>query len=117
MEGRHRKHRTNVVAGGLKQKGIIHYGLAANRQNPFAGALHDAVFNTWRRTSGQLLFWVPPILLGYYAMDWAIHRCVVWPLARGQRGALGCNILMSCRNHYLYSKAGRAEFADSGEEE
>ncbi|KAI4600765.1 ubiquinol--cytochrome-c reductase subunit 8 [Pestalotiopsis sp. 9143b] len=77
--------------GGLKQKGIITYGLSSNRQNPVAGAAHDAIFNTWRRISKQILYVAPPFIGFYYAMEWATHR-----------------------NHYLNSKQGRAEF---GEEE
>ncbi|KAK3327098.1 cytochrome b-c1 complex subunit 8 [Cercophora scortea] len=75
--------------GGMKQKGIITYGLSPNRQNPFAGAAHDAVFNTWRRFSAQVFYWAPPMIAGYYLMDWAVHR-----------------------NEYLNSKAGRAEMGD-----
>jgi ubiquinol-cytochrome c reductase subunit 8 len=60
--------------GGLKQKGIITYGLSANRQNPFAGAAHDAVFNTWRRFSKQVLYVAPPFVFFYYVMNWAIDR-------------------------------------------
>ncbi|KAI1862607.1 hypothetical protein JX265_002773 [Neoarthrinium moseri] len=78
--------------GGMKQKGIITYGLSSNRQNPVAGAAHAAVFNTWRRFSKQILYVAPPMIFFYYAMDWAIHR-----------------------NHYLNSKQGRAEFADAEE--
>jgi hypothetical protein len=55
----------------FNQKGIITYGLAPNRQNPFAGAAHDAVFNTWRRVSSQVLYWLPSAIIGYYAMEWA----------------------------------------------
>ncbi len=70
--------------GGMKQKGIITYGVAPNRQNPFAGAAHDAIFNTWRRFSAQVLYWAPPMIVGYYAMNWAIERyrlppCFVTP--------------------------------------
>ncbi|KAI1439641.1 cytochrome b-c1 complex subunit 8 [Annulohypoxylon stygium] len=68
------------------QKGIITYSISSNRQNLFAGATHDAVFNTWRRFSKQVLYWAPPMLGAYYAMDWAIKR-----------------------NEYLNSKVGRAE--------
>ncbi|KAI2772739.1 cytochrome b-c1 complex subunit 8 [Daldinia loculata] len=74
----------------IPQRGIITYGLSPNRQNIFAGAAHDAVFNTWRRFSAQVLYWAPLLLGAYYAMDWAIRR-----------------------NEYLNSKAGRAEFAGS----
>ncbi|KAK3365668.1 cytochrome b-c1 complex subunit 8 [Lasiosphaeria ovina] len=76
--------------GGLKQKGIVTYGISMNRQNPLAGTFHDAIFNTWRRFSGQVLYWAPPAIAGYYIVSWAIER-----------------------NEYLNSKAGRAEFADS----
>ncbi|RDA90476.1 hypothetical protein CP533_3046 [Ophiocordyceps camponoti-saundersi (nom. inval.)] len=76
--------------GGTKQKGIIHYGISANRQNPFAGAGHDAVFNTFRRTRSQIAYWLLPIIGGYYIMNWAIER-----------------------NEYFNSKAGRAEFGDA----
>lgn len=93
--------------GSKPQKGIITFGLAANRQNPFAGAFHDAIFNTWRRFSSQVLYVAPPILVGYYAMNWAIERCeVVLAEDRTQTLTIG-------RNHYLNSKAGLAEFADS----
>ncbi|KAI1777252.1 UcrQ-domain-containing protein [Hypoxylon cercidicola] len=73
----------------LPQKGIITYGVSANRQNVLAGAGHDAVFNTWRRFHTQVFYWAPPLLAAYYAMDWAIKR-----------------------NEYLNSKAGRAEFKE-----
>ncbi|KAH8171401.1 ucrQ family protein [Sarocladium implicatum] len=78
--------------GGAKQKGIVYYGLSANRQNPFAGAGHDAVFNVFRRTKNQIFFWLPPLVAGYYLIQWANER-----------------------NEYLNSKAGRAEFADEEE--
>ncbi|KAK4179866.1 cytochrome b-c1 complex subunit 8 [Triangularia setosa] len=74
--------------GGMKQKGIVSYGIAPNRQKPLAGAFHDAIFNTWRRFSTQVVYWAPPMIAGYYVMNWAIER-----------------------NEYLNSKAGRAEFA------
>ncbi|KAK1756840.1 cytochrome b-c1 complex subunit 8 [Echria macrotheca] len=75
--------------GGMKQKGIITYGISNNRQNPFAGAFHDAVFNTARRVRAQILYIAPPVIGAYLLMDWATKR-----------------------NEYLNSKAGRAEFAD-----
>ncbi|KAG5949250.1 ubiquinol--cytochrome-c reductase subunit 8 [Claviceps pazoutovae] len=78
--------------GGFKQKGIIHYGISANRQNPMAGAFHDAIFNTFRRTKGQILYWLPPMIAAYGLLNWATER-----------------------NHYLNSKAGRAEFGDEEE--
>ncbi|PKS07740.1 hypothetical protein jhhlp_006348 [Lomentospora prolificans] len=75
--------------GGQPQKGIITYGLSANRQNPLAHTAHDAVFNLWRRFYTQVFFWAPAGIAGYLVLDWANKR-----------------------NHYLNSKAGRAEFAD-----
>ncbi|KAI0164261.1 ubiquinol-cytochrome c reductase complex ubiquinone-binding protein [Hypoxylon sp. FL1284] len=75
--------------GGMPQKGIISYTLSANKQNPFAGAAQAAVFNTWRRFSGQVLYFAPPMIFFYYAMSWATDR-----------------------NHYLNSKAGRQEFEE-----
>lgn len=60
--------------GSLPQKGIIHYGIAQNRQNPLAGTLNAAVFNTFRRTRGQILYWGVPLLIGYELMQWATER-------------------------------------------
>ncbi len=65
---------TEYSTGGSKQKGIISYGIAPNRQFPLAGVAHDAVFNTWRRFSSQVLYWAPPFIAGYYIMNWAIDR-------------------------------------------
>ncbi|PBP20289.1 ubiquinol-cytochrome c reductase complex ubiquinone-binding protein [Diplocarpon rosae] len=77
--------------GSQPQKGIASYSLSANAQRPLAGAFHAAIFNTWRRFSNQVLYFAPPLIVGYLAMQWAVER-----------------------NEYLNSKAGRAEF---GEEE
>ncbi|KAI0912076.1 cytochrome b-c1 complex subunit 8 [Ustulina deusta] len=76
--------------GSQKQRGIITYSISQNRQNPLAGTAHDAIFNTWRRFSKQVLYFAPPFVAFYYAMSWATER-----------------------NHYLNSKEGRKEFADS----
>jgi hypothetical protein len=65
---------TTWASGGQKQKGIVDYGISANRQNPFAGAGHDAVFNTFRRAKGQVFYWVPPMVIGYYLLSWATER-------------------------------------------
>lgn len=59
-----------------KQKGIVTYGMSPNRQNPLAGTAHAAVFNTWRRFKGQVLYVVPPFLVAYYVMNWATERLV-----------------------------------------
>jgi len=60
--------------GSPTQKGIITYSLSANRQNPLAGTLHAAIFNTFRRTRQQIFFWGPPMLIAYSAMNWAAER-------------------------------------------
>jgi len=60
----------------MKQKGIVSYGIANNRQNPLAGTFHDAIFNTWRRFYGQVFYIAPPMVVGYYVLNWAIERYV-----------------------------------------
>ena len=60
--------------GSQTQKGISSYSLSPNRQAPLAGAAHAAVFNTFRRTRNQILFWLPPLLVAYAAMEWAIEK-------------------------------------------
>jgi ubiquinol-cytochrome c reductase subunit 8 len=75
-----------LSTGGRPQKGIITYGLSPNRQNPFAGAAHDAVFNTWRRFSAQVLYFAPPFIAGYYLMHWATERYGFIPLSACEDG-------------------------------
>lgn len=58
----------------MTQKGVTSYSLSPNRQNPLAGAAHAAVFNTFRRTRHQILYWLPSMLIGYAAMQWAIEK-------------------------------------------
>jgi len=57
-----------------KAKGLITYTMSANMQRPLAGALHNAIFNTWRRTMGQVLYVVPPFVVAYFLVDWANER-------------------------------------------
>ncbi|RYO90685.1 hypothetical protein DL766_006174 [Monosporascus sp. MC13-8B] len=95
--------------GGMKQRGIITYAMSPNRQNPLAGATHAAIFNSWRRFRFQVLYWAPPLVFFYYAMNWATERygyatremCVTEPETDSRR------------NEYLNSKAGRKEFGGS----
>ncbi|TKA83323.1 Cytochrome b-c1 complex subunit 8 [Friedmanniomyces simplex] len=75
--------------GSAPQKGIVTYSISPNRQNPLAGTASAAVFNTFRRTRGQILYVVVPLLVAYETMQWAIER-----------------------NEYLNSKEGRAEYAE-----
>jgi hypothetical protein len=60
--------------GSQTQKGIVTYAVSPNRQDPMAGAVKNAVFNTYRRTYHQILYWLPPLVLGYVLMDWATER-------------------------------------------
>jgi ubiquinol-cytochrome c reductase subunit 8 len=65
---------TNSSKEVPKQKAIAIYTLCANRQNPLAGAAHNAVFNTARRCRGQFWFVVPPFVVAYWLMGWAEER-------------------------------------------
>ncbi|KAI4142290.1 MAG: hypothetical protein L6R39_005001 [Caloplaca ligustica] len=60
--------------GSPTQRGIITYALSANRQKPFAGAMHSAIFNTYRRCKAQFLFVVPPFAGAYMLMNWAVEK-------------------------------------------
>ncbi|RKF62948.1 Cytochrome b-c1 complex subunit 8 [Erysiphe neolycopersici] len=89
--GKYGKYIGNWGYFGLqKQKGVASYALSANNQRPFAGALHAAIFNTWRRFSAQVLYVAPPFIIAYSALQWAIER-----------------------NEYLNSKEGRMEYSDT----
>lgn len=39
-----------------------------------AGAYYNAFFNVYRRTYHQVLYWLPPLVLGYVLMEWATER-------------------------------------------
>lgn len=52
------------------------YGLSHNRQKPLGGVVNAAVFNTFRRTRQQILYWATPMIAGYSLMHWAIERWV-----------------------------------------
>ena len=65
---------TKTRTEGQTQRGIIHYGLAQNRQNPLAGTFNAAIFNTFRRTRHQILYWAVPLLIAYEGMQWATER-------------------------------------------
>ncbi|EAU39196.1 conserved hypothetical protein [Aspergillus terreus NIH2624] len=79
---------------------IATYSLSANRQRPLAGAFNAAIFNTFRRFRHQVLYVVPPFVIAYSAMNWAVEKYV--------------NLLMVIRNEYLNSKPGR--LAEGGHE-
>jgi ubiquinol-cytochrome c reductase subunit 8 len=78
--------------GSPTQKNVITYSMSANRLNPMSGIIHSAIFNTFRRTRNQFLYWVPPLLIAYLTMDWAVERYVfTLGLGTGTAGqAIGC---------------------------
>ncbi|RAO66138.1 uncharacterized protein BHQ10_002150 [Talaromyces amestolkiae] len=90
--------KNGIFAGGFgalgcptPQRGIAAYTISPNRQNPLAGTLHAAIFNTFRRFRHQVLYFAPPFIIAYAAMNWAVEE-----------------------NEYLNSKPGR--LAHGGEE-
>ncbi|KAF9436439.1 hypothetical protein BGZ76_003970 [Entomortierella beljakovae] len=56
--------------GAPKQRGIAVYSLSPYEQRAFAGAAHQAIFNTFRRFSGQVFYIGVPIALGYSIFSW-----------------------------------------------
>ncbi|KAL4779461.1 cytochrome b-c1 complex subunit 8 [Aspergillus varians] len=77
--------------GCVTPQRVTTYSVSPNRQRPFAGAGHAAFFNTFRRFRHQVLYVVPPFIVAYSVMNWAIER-----------------------NEFLNSKPGR--LLDGGEE-
>ena len=63
-----------ALAGCPTPQRIATYSLSPDRQRPFAGAAHAAIFNTFRRFRHQVLYVVPPFVVAYAAMEWAIER-------------------------------------------
>lgn len=62
------------ISGCPTPQKITTYSLSANRQRPLAGTLRAAFFNTFRRSKNQALYVVPPFVIAYAAMNWAIER-------------------------------------------
>ncbi|KAK3080078.1 hypothetical protein LTS18_003190 [Coniosporium uncinatum] len=60
--------------GSQPQKGMASYSLSPNRQRPLAGTMDSAVFNTFRRGRNQFLYVIPPFIIAYATMQWAIER-------------------------------------------
>ena len=73
-----------ATTGSQTQKGIVSYALSNNRQRPLAGVVHAAIFNTFRRASAQVLYVVPPFVLAYSLMQWAIERYIYTIIYWGQ---------------------------------
>jgi ubiquinol-cytochrome c reductase subunit 8 len=62
------------AAGGRGGKGTVTYSLSSNRLNPMAGCLKKGIPNIVRRAKSQVLYVVPPFVVAYYTMQWAIER-------------------------------------------
>ncbi|KAF9374524.1 ubiquinol--cytochrome-c reductase subunit 8 [Podila verticillata] len=56
--------------GAPKQRGIAIYALSPYEQRAFAGALHQAVFNTFRRVTGQAFYIAIPFGAAYGLYSW-----------------------------------------------
>ena len=50
--------------------------MSANRQRPFVGFFTTRTWNTVRRARNQVLYVVPPFVVAYSLMEWAIERYV-----------------------------------------
>lgn len=80
------------------------------------GAGHAAIFNTWRRSKAQILYWAPPLIGAYYLMTWANEQYVflISVLVAEEFGWMGV-LTVGCRNEWVNSKEGR--LATAGDEE
>lgn len=56
--------------GAPKQRGIVTYVLSPYEQRAFAGALHQAIFNTFRRVTGQAFYIAVPLGAAYGLYSW-----------------------------------------------
>jgi ubiquinol-cytochrome c reductase subunit 8 len=56
--------------GAPKQRGIVTYVLSPYEQRAFAGAAHQAVFNTFRRVTGQAFYVAVPLGGAYGLYSW-----------------------------------------------
>lgn len=71
--------------GAPKQRGIVTYTLSPYEQRAFAGALHQAIFNTFRRVTGQAFYIAVPLGAAYGIYTWgkenhrtSLHCCDVY---------------------------------------
>ncbi|KAI8968507.1 UcrQ family protein [Mycotypha africana] len=60
--------------GGPTQRGVVTYMISSFEQKPFAGALHNAVFNTARRVASQIPYVGVPFAFGYWVYSSAIKE-------------------------------------------
>lgn len=49
-----------------RQRYIVRYGISSGANKPLHGALHNAVFNTFRRVKSQALYVIVPVSIYYY---------------------------------------------------
>ncbi|OAK93835.1 UcrQ-domain-containing protein [Phaeosphaeriaceae sp. SRC1lsM3a] len=75
--------------GGRPGKGVVTYAMSPNRQRPMATFIGKGFWNVVRRSRNQILYTVPPFLVAYATMQWAIEK-----------------------NEFYNSKAGRALYGD-----
>jgi ubiquinol-cytochrome c reductase subunit 8 len=57
-------------------KGVVSYGVSPNRLRPFQSFFTKGIFNSVRRVKNQIFYIVPPFVVAYYSMQWAIERYV-----------------------------------------
>ncbi|CAO0791024.1 unnamed protein product [Mucor circinelloides] len=60
--------------GGPTQRGVVTYILSPFEQKAFAGAAHNAVFNTARRVTSQIPYIGVAFGLGYFIYTSAVKR-------------------------------------------
>ncbi|KAL9546981.1 hypothetical protein MBANPS3_006404 [Mucor bainieri] len=60
--------------GGPTQRGVVTYILSPFEQKAFAGAAHNAVFNTARRVTSQVPYIGVAFGLGYFIYTSAVKR-------------------------------------------
>ncbi|CAO3607000.1 UcrQ family protein [Cunninghamella echinulata] len=60
--------------GGPTQRGIVTYMLSPFEQRPFAGVVHNAIFNTSRRVMSQVPYVGTAFALGYFIYTSAKSR-------------------------------------------
>lgn len=112
------------LLGSPKQRGIISYGLAPNRQKPFAGAFSsDAIFNIVRRIRREIVYILPPAIAYYYMYTWAKEKydpartlLMIFPACAKYTDKRSLTNVLAYSNHFRNSKEGRAYYAEDEEE-
>jgi ubiquinol-cytochrome c reductase subunit 8 len=60
--------------GGRPGKGVVTYALSPNRQRPMATFIGKGFWNVMRRSRNQVLYTIPPFIVAYGLMQWAIEK-------------------------------------------